>query len=103
MKKTVLCIALAAALSPLPAMAADPFSSLTKLWTYNHAATSVVGQTSEISAFDSVTNSLWVAGVAGVDVLNATNGSLIGHIDTTAFGSIISTRRLGASVPGSTR
>lgn len=88
MKKTVLCIALAAALSPLPAMAADPFSSLTKLWTYNHAATSVVGQTSEISAFDSVTNSLWVAGVAGVDVLNATNGSLIGHIDTTAFGSI---------------
>jgi DNA-binding beta-propeller fold protein YncE len=29
-----------------------------------------------------------VAGVSGVDVLNASNGSLIQHIDTTSFGSI---------------
>lgn len=27
-----------------------------------------------------------MAGIAGVDVLNATNGSLIQHIDTTSFG-----------------
>lgn len=88
MKKTILCAALAAAFAPAVASASDTFSAMTKQWTYSHALTGAAGQTSEIAAFDSVTNSLWVAGVAGVDVLDATNGSLIQHIDTTMFGSI---------------
>lgn len=84
MKKAILCLALAAAFAPLSASAADPFSGIAKEWTYSH----VGGQFSEIPAFDSATNSIWVAGIVGVDVLNASNGSLIQHIDTSAFGSI---------------
>jgi DNA-binding beta-propeller fold protein YncE len=66
------------------AQAAAPVTS-NKLWT---APASVAGFTSEIVAFDSINRNLWVAGVNGVDVLNAATGSLLQHIDTTAFGSI---------------
>ncbi len=60
-----------------------------KLWTFEHGAgTSVAGQTSEILAFDSLNNELWVAGLKGVDILNAANGSFVQHIDTTAFGEL---------------
>ena len=83
--KKVIAVVVAALLNPAVAMADNPFSGLTKAWTYTNTA---AGQTSEIAAFDSTTNSLWVAGIAGVDVLDAVNGSLIQHIDTTAFGSI---------------
>jgi DNA-binding beta-propeller fold protein YncE len=86
-KKTVLSAALALALVPLGAVAGT-FDALSKAWTYNHALSGVPGQISEIVAFDSITNTLWVAGVAGVDVLNAASGNLVQHIDTTAFGSI---------------
>jgi hypothetical protein len=86
MKKNLLAAAIAAALIPVTASAAGPLSSITKEWTYTHNMAS--GQTSEIPAFDAATNTLWVVGVVGMDVLNASNGSLIQHIDTTAFGSI---------------
>ncbi len=69
------------------ASAALPTASLTfnKLWTAESATTDFL---SEIPAFDASTNTVWVAGVKGVDVLNAVTGSLVQHIDTTAFGSI---------------
>jgi DNA-binding beta-propeller fold protein YncE len=88
MKRSILSLAIAAALAPLAlsASAAGPLAGITKQWTFTHNMAG--GQTSEIVSFDSSTNSLWVAGIAGVDVLNATNGSFIQHIDTTAFGSI---------------
>lgn len=60
-------------------------------WTFSHGpATPPAGSfLSEILAYDSLTQSVWVAGVAGVDVLNARTGARIGtRIDTTAFGSI---------------
>lgn len=85
MKNTLIAGLIAAMFSPIVALADDPFANLTKAWTYTHTSP---GQTAEIAAFDSLTNSLWVAGVAGVDVLNASNGSLIQHIDTSSFGSI---------------
>ncbi|WP_036303672.1 choice-of-anchor I family protein [Methylotenera sp. L2L1] len=88
MKNTMIAALVSALFLPAIASADTTFAGLTKQWTYNHALTGAAGQMSEISAYDSVTNSLWVAGVAGVDVLNATNGSLIQHIDTTSFGSI---------------
>jgi hypothetical protein len=88
MKNTMIAALVGALFIPTIASADTTFASLAKEWTYSHALTGAAGQTAEISAFDSVTNSLWVAGVAGVDVLNATNGSLIQHIDTTSFGSI---------------
>lgn len=66
------------------AQAASPIT-FSKLWTSTSATS---GFLSEIPAFDAATNTVWVAGVKGVDVLNALNGSLVQHIDTTSFGSI---------------
>ena len=84
MKKTILCAALAAALSPFSA-SAGTLQTMTKMWSYTSTE---VGQTAEISAFDASTNTIWVAGVAGVDILNARTGGLVQHIDTRQFGSI---------------
>jgi len=81
MKYLVASLALAASLTPV-AQAATTF---THAWTFNHAATGT-GQTSEIVSHDSLTNTLWIAGLVGVDVLNASTGALIEHIDTTAWG-----------------
>ncbi len=73
-------------LSTGSAMAAASFS-FDKQWTYVHDMAQ--GRTGEIAAFDQMSNSIWVAGVVGVDVLDASNGSLLLHIDTSAFGGAI--------------
>jgi hypothetical protein len=57
----------------------------TRLWTHGHTTP---GQVSEIPAFDRRTNTIWVAGVAGVDVLDARTGSLVTHIDVTSHGAV---------------
>lgn len=88
MKNVKIAAVIAALFLPIIATAASPIGSITKEWTYSHALTGVAGQTSEISAYDSITNTIWVAGLVGVDVLNATNGSLVQHISTSSFGSI---------------
>lgn len=88
MKNVKIAAVIAALFMPIIATAASPIGSITKEWTYSHALTGVTGQTSEISAYDSITNTIWVAGLVGVDVLNATNGSLVQHISTSSFGSI---------------
>ena len=64
--------------------AASPIDGFQKAWTHTHTG----GVTAEISAFDAATGTLWVAGVVGVDVLNATTGALVQQIDTRAFGAI---------------
>lgn len=88
MKKTVIASILSTLLIPTMVFAASPIASVTKEWTYSHALTGVSGLTSEIAAYDTITNTIWVAGVVGVDVLNATNGSLLQHINfnTSALG-----------------
>ncbi|WP_374340430.1 choice-of-anchor I family protein [Methyloversatilis sp.] len=87
MVRKIAAAAVAALFVPL-AQAADTVS-WEKLWTFTHgAATSVAGQTSEIVAFDSLNNELWVAGLKGVDILNASTGSFVQHIDTTAWGEL---------------
>ena len=88
MKNVKIAAVIAALFMPIIATAASPIGSITKEWTYSHALTGMTGQTSEISAYDSITNTIWVAGLVGVDVLNATNGSLVQHISTSSFGSI---------------
>lgn len=88
MKNVKIAAVIAALFMPIIATAASPIGSITKEWTYSHALTGVTGQTSEISAYDSITNTILVAGLVGVDVLNATNGSLVQHISTSSFGSI---------------
>lgn len=82
MKRTLTAAALAAAFAALPGIAAASPLSFTHQWTFAHSG----GQTSEIASFDAVTNTLWVVGVVGIDVLNASTGSLVSHIDTSAFG-----------------
>ena len=57
----------------------------TKLWTHSHLT---AGQLSEIPAFDPKTNTIWVAGVVGVDVLDADTGALVEHIDLRSDGSV---------------
>jgi DNA-binding beta-propeller fold protein YncE len=69
----------------LAAAPADRTISFTKLWTHNHAT---AGQLAEIPAFDHRTNTVWVAGVVGVDVLNGDNGTLVEHIDVTPYGLV---------------
>lgn len=86
MKKTLLAAALAGALFSGAALADHNAIAFEKQWTYSHAVNP--GQVSEIPAFDHRTNSLWVAGVVGVDVLDAETGMLVEHIDTTAHGAI---------------
>ena len=70
---------------PLAAAPADRTISFTKLWTHNHAT---AGQLAEIPAFDHRTNTIWVAGVVGVDVLNGDTGALVEHIDVTPYGLV---------------
>jgi DNA-binding beta-propeller fold protein YncE len=80
---------LAATLASGMQAAAGPIVSVNKVWSTNHGSAGLnTGVTSEIAAFDAASNTIWVAGVVGVDVLNASNGSLVQHIDTTAFGSV---------------
>lgn len=88
MKKTVIATILSTLLIPTLAFAASPIASITKEWTYSHALTGVAGLSSEIPAYDAITNTIWVAGAVGVDVLNATTGSLVQHINTSSFGGI---------------
>ena len=81
----------AAAIAALfvPVVHAADAVSWEKLWTFTHGAgTSVAGQTSEIVAFDSLNNELWVAGLKGIDILSASTGSFVQHIDTTAWGEL---------------
>ncbi len=77
---------MAAALLPMAALADRPNLSFTKAWTYSHAP--IAGQVSEIPAYDPKTRTLWIAGIVGVDVLDAATGALVDHIDTTTYGSI---------------
>jgi len=59
--------------------------SFEKLWTHAHTTP---GQGSEIPAFDRRTNTVWVAGIVGVDVLDAETGALVEHIDVTPYGLV---------------
>jgi len=71
----------------LPVAAASPETPLTftRLWTHGHTTP---GQVSEIPAFDAKTDTIWVAGVVGVDVLDGATGTLIEHIDVTGSGLV---------------
>ncbi len=67
-------------------LAAGELNNATRAWTYAHATSG--GFLSEIVSFDGITGTLWVAGVSGIDVLNASTGSFSQRIDTSGFGSV---------------
>ncbi len=83
MKRYVL-IALLLAL-PVAAAPPDPPISFTKMWTYTHATPDYL---SEIPAFDDKTDTLWVAGAVGVDVIDVATHLLVEHIDVTSHGLV---------------
>jgi DNA-binding beta-propeller fold protein YncE len=64
--------------------AAEPFS-WSRLWSFD-AQTAASGQTAEIVSFDALSSTLWVTGVKGIDVLDASTGSLLQRLDTSAYG-----------------
>ena len=78
----IACLIAAAAL-PICSLADSPLT-FTKQWTYSHAE-GTPDQVSEIPAYDRMTNTIWVAGVVGVDVLDAMSGNLMTHIDVTQY------------------
>jgi hypothetical protein len=96
MKHTLLALAIGSALAASSVSAqAGLLDSATKAWTYVHSATNTnaanvttSGFLSEIVTYDKAQNQLWVSGVTGVDVLNASTGSRLGHIDISSFGSV---------------
>lgn len=103
--------ALACAAAP-GAVLAEPLLAVTPLWSFNHNAGSTVGRSSEIPFFDAGTQTLWVAGGNGVDVLDLA-GNRLQSFTSSALGSINSiaisgntvamafTSGLGAAQPGS--
>jgi DNA-binding beta-propeller fold protein YncE len=82
---SLLAGAAALCLLSAPARAAT-FDAASRSWTHGHAAQGSF--LAEIAAFDSTQGTLWVAGVSGVDVLDARTGTLIQRIDTRGYGSI---------------
>lgn len=58
-----------------------------RVWTYAHQAANP-GQKSEIVAYDKRTDTLWVAGVIGVDVLDRASGIPVAHIAVGNFGAV---------------
>lgn len=81
-KNSLIPLVVGALMLATPAGAQSPLS-FTKLWTHSHS-----GQVSEIPAFDPRTNTIWVVGVVGVDVLDVDDGSLVEHIDVTPYGFV---------------
>jgi DNA-binding beta-propeller fold protein YncE len=81
----IVVLALIAAGDRVGAAKPSPGLTFTKLWTHSHVTP---GQVAEIAAFDPRTNSIWVAGIVGVDVLDVATGTLVTHIDVTADGAV---------------
>lgn len=85
MKNRGFWLAAITATCSLGAVADDSAVAFKKAWTHAHVGD---GQVSEIPAYDRKTDTIWVAGVVGVDVLDAKTGRLIKHIDVTEYGLI---------------
>lgn len=76
---------IAGAYQPLGAKKPEATLTFTKVWTYGPTTP---GQVSEIPAFDPRTNTIWVVGIVGVDVVDADTGTLVAHIDVTPHGAV---------------
>jgi hypothetical protein len=85
MKRTPLFIAMFGSTLCAAALAGEKEIAFDLVWTHAHATP---GQISEIPAFDPQTNTIWIAGVVGVDVLDAASGLLLEHLDVTPHGFV---------------
>jgi DNA-binding beta-propeller fold protein YncE len=71
----------------LPTASAAPDVRIERAWQYEHRS-AVDGTKSEIVAYDDTTDTLWVAGVTGVDVLARVSGQRVAHIPVGQFGAV---------------
>jgi DNA-binding beta-propeller fold protein YncE len=78
-----LTAALLLAFSSLSSQAANPIQSIDKVWSFQHSG----GRSSEILAFDSGTQSIFVVGGNGIEVLGL-DGSLRASFASGAFGAV---------------
>jgi DNA-binding beta-propeller fold protein YncE len=78
-----------AAVSLLAAAFAAPAAEVTveRAWSYAHKAVAD-GPKAEIVVYDDATDTLWVAGVTGVDVLARLSGQRVAHIPVGQFGAV---------------
>jgi DNA-binding beta-propeller fold protein YncE len=58
-----------------------------RVWQFDHKM-AMTGQKSEIVAYDRATDTLWVAGTTGVDVLSRVSGQRIANIPVANFGAV---------------
>lgn len=59
-----------------------------RVWSYPHAQSNVPGQKAEIVAYDERGDTLWVAGVTGIDVLERATGKWIRNISVAPHGAV---------------
>lgn len=60
-----------------------------RMWTHTHVATGgKPAVAAEIPAFDARTDTLWIAGVVGIDILDRSTGALVASLDTRSLGAI---------------
>lgn len=78
LRSSRLAAAASLAIAALSAQA-NPLAGANLFWTQKHA-TAPAGFTSEVVSFDSASKTLWVAGVNGVQVLNALDGTPLSFI-----------------------
>jgi hypothetical protein len=89
MKGITLGTGVLATVLSMSSVSATPALTFTKVWTHKHGvAQETAGQLSEVPAFDRKTNTVWVAGVVGVDVLDGTTGARVDHFDVTGYGAV---------------
>lgn len=92
MKPALRCSAPFRALALAAALLAAPLSfagelAVERVWQYAHQPANP-GQKSEIVAYDKRTDTLWIAGVTGVDVLDRASGVPLAHIAVGNFGAV---------------
>jgi len=88
--RTVAAAAAIAATALLPgtaAWAADV--GISRVWQFDHKLPGAIsGQKAEIVAYDARTDTLWVAGTVGIDVLDRANGQRVAQIDVRHLGAV---------------
>lgn len=70
-----------------PAALAAPDVQIERAWRYEHR-TAADGTKAEVVAYDGTTDTLWVAGVTGIDVLSRISGQRVAHIPVGQFGAV---------------
>ncbi len=85
MRFTTVTTGICLALFSVTSHALPMITGWTKMWTSPGIGS---GFTSEIPAYDPVTDTIWIAGVSGVNVLDRASGTSVGFIDVTAHGQV---------------